>query len=246
MTHYSRFTLSAAALLLGGGACTQGADARPYHDTPAAEAPAQSPASTQTAISDPATGGSRVAVRYEVAATGNTARYRVREQLVGRDLPNDAVGETGRVSGAIAFDESGAVVPGESRFVVGTDAFKSDSDRRDGYVRRRLLEAEQFPTVELVPTALAGLPANILSGTVAGPVTFTLTGQLTVRGVMRPTTWTVTARTSGNQVTGTAATTFTFEEFTLTQPRVAVVLSVADTIGLEYDFTLVRRDAPAR
>jgi polyisoprenoid-binding protein YceI len=244
MTNLSKLTLSAAAFLLG--ACTEGAEARPHRDIPAAEAAAIPLAPVEAGVAAHSAGDSSVTVRYEVAGTGNVARYRVREQLVGRDLPNDAVGETGRVSGAIAFDESGAVVPGESRFVVGTDAFKSDSDRRDGYVRRRLLEAEQFPTVELVPTALAGLPANILSGTVAGPVTFTLTGQLTVRGVTRPTTWTVTARTSGNQVTGTAATTFTFEEFTLTQPRVAVVLSVADTIGLEYDFTLVRRDAPAR
>jgi len=40
-------------------------------------------------------------------------------------------------------------------------------------------------------------------------------------------------------VTGTATTAFPFSEFGLTQPRVPVVLSVADTIKLEYAFSLV-------
>jgi hypothetical protein len=40
-------------------------------------------------------------------------------------------------------------------------------------------------------------------------------------------------------VTGTAATAFTFSDFELTQPRVPIVLSVADTIRLEYVFNLV-------
>jgi hypothetical protein len=37
-----------------------------------------------------------------------------------------------------------------------------------------------------------------------------------------------------------ASTRFTFADFGIAQPRVPVVLSVADTIGLEYSFTLVR------
>jgi hypothetical protein len=36
------------------------------------------------------------------------------------------------------------------------------------------------------------------------------------------------------------STAFTFDDFQLNQPRVPIVLSVADTIRLEYDFRLVR------
>jgi polyisoprenoid-binding protein YceI len=174
-------------------------------------------------------------IRLAVAPTGNTARYRVREQLVGRDLPNDAVGETSEVSGAITISADGRVVPAQSRIVVNTSNFTSDSERRDGYVRRRLLEAEQFPSVELVPTAFRGV-----SGTLprSGTRTFDLVGNLTIRGVTRPTVWRVQAQFQGNRVTGTAATKFAFSDFGLTQPRVPIVLSVADTIRLEYDFNL--------
>ena len=39
-------------------------------------------------------------------------------------------------------------------------------------------------------------------------------------------------------MTGKAATAFTFKDFAIDQPRVPVVLSVADTIRLELDFTI--------
>ena len=115
---------------------------------------------------------------------------------------------------------------------------KSDKDRRDGYVRGRLLQASEHPTVELTPTAIEGLTLPLPT---SGSRTFQLQGDLTVRGVTRPTTWQVKATFDGAKVTGSAATTFTFAEFGLTQPRVPVVLSVADTIQLEYDFSLAPR-----
>ena len=180
-------------------------------------------------------------IRFTVAASGNTARYRVREQLMGRDLPNDAIGETPQVSGGLTIDSTGAVIKAQSRFTVTTGTLKSDSDRRDGYVRGRILETEKFPTVELSPTSLRGLPAGSLAPTMNGTVTFELLADLTVRGVTKPTTWRVTARQSNGQVTGTASTRFTFADFGLTPPKVPILLSVADTIGLEYDFALTRQ-----
>jgi polyisoprenoid-binding protein YceI len=180
------------------------------------------------------------AVTFAVAGTGNAARYRVREQLVGFDLPNDAVGTTSDVSGAIGFDASGKVIPATSRIVVNVATLQSDKDRRDGYVRGRILETEQFPRVELAITYVRGLELPVPS---SGTRALTLGGNLTIRGVTRPTTWQLNATFTDSTVTGTASTAFTFDDFTLTQPRVPVVLSVADTIRLEYDFTFVRTSA---
>ena len=80
----------------------------------------------------------------------------------------------------------------------------------------------------------------------SGSFTFTLTGDLTVHGVTRPTTWRVTAEARGGGFSGTASTRVTFADFGMTPPRVMVVLSVADTIGLEYDFRLVPDTAGGR
>jgi hypothetical protein len=48
----------------------------------------------------------------------------------------------------------------------------------------------------------------------------------------------VSAQFQPNGFTGKAATSFTFKDFAIDQPRVPVVLSVADTIKLELDFTM--------
>jgi polyisoprenoid-binding protein YceI len=178
-------------------------------------------------------------LRFGVAPFGNEVRYRIREQLVRVDLPNDAVGETADVTGGIAVTTDGRIITGESKFVVGIASLKSDRDRRDGFVRRNVLQADQYPTVEFAPTAFRGLPKSLPA---SGSHTFDVIGNLTVRGVTRPTTWHVTAESKGGQVRGAASTAFTFKDFNIDQPRVPIVLSVADTIKLEYDFTLVQKN----
>jgi polyisoprenoid-binding protein YceI len=177
---------------------------------------------------------------YVVAPTGNEARYRVREQLVGKDLPNDVIGATKDVTGRIVVEPSGKVLPG-SKIVVKVATLASDQTRRDNYLRRKTLESEKFPNVELVPTTFTGISSPIPAGQSR---TFSLTGNLTIHGVTRPTTWQVTARGEGNDVVGKATTAFTFKDFTLDQPRVPIVLSVADTVRLEYDFRLTPDSKP--
>jgi len=180
----------------------------------------------------PATDG----LQLVVAPAGNEARYRIREQLVGVDLPNDAIGVTSDVTGGIAFDAAGNLVPGSSKFIVNVTGLKSDKDRRDGYVRGRILETSQYPTVELTPTSIRGLALPLPT---SGNKTFQIVGELTVHGVTKPTTWNVTASFDNGRVSGAAATSFLFSDFGLNQPRVPVVLSVADSIKLEYTFSLV-------
>lgn len=177
-----------------------------------------------------------LALKLVVAPQGNEARYRVREQLLGLDFPNDAVGVTNGITGGIGFDDQGNVLPAESKIVVDVTKLSSDRERRDGYVQRRLLETELHPTVVLVPRAVKGvrlpLPKN-------GAVELELAGDLTVRGVTRPTTWRGEAQFNGNRITGRVATTFKFADFALEKPKVRSVLSVEDDINLEYDFALI-------
>ena len=213
-------------------ACSRGDTEMAFADSliPRDEPAAQTSSSTESAQS--------ATLRLVLAPTGNAARYRVRERLVGADLPNDAIGETKALTGAIAFDSQGKVIAQSSKFTVDAGTFVSDKDRRDGYVRRRLLDSSTYPSVVLVPTGVSGIALPLpTSGTRA----FEMTGDLTVRGVTRPTTWKGSAQFQNGQVTGTAATAFTFDDIKMDQPSVPVLLSVADTIRLEIDFNLVRQ-----
>jgi len=187
---------------------------------------------TQTATSAAA------ALRLVLSPAGSAARYRVRERLVGHDLPNDAVGETKTLSGAIEFDSKGRVIPQSSKFVLDASTFVSDQNRRDGFVRGRLLDAKQYPSIELVPTGVRGVSLPLPN---SGTVPIEMTGNLTVHGVTRPTVWNGSAKFQDGRVTGAAATSFTFNDIQMEQPRVPVLLSVADTIRLEIDFDLIRQ-----
>ncbi len=173
---------------------------------------------------------------YIVAPDGNEARYRVREQLAGFDLPKDAIGATKAITGRIVIGPDGKVVKEGSKVIIELSSLKSDQARRDNYLRRSTLETSTYPQAEMVPVALEGLLTPIAPGS---SQTFSVRGDLTVHGATHPTTWQVTARGDGNGIVGTATTAFTFKDFGLEQPRVPVVLSVADTIRLEYDFRFV-------
>ena len=227
-------SLSYLALVIGATAtaCSTGEARASYGDSQSSS----SSAVAESVGSTKAEPGK--ALRFVVSPAGSAARYRVRERLVGKDLPNDAVGETKALTGEISIDSSGKVIRQASKFVVNAGTFVSDQRRRDGYVRGRLLESDTYPEVVLVPTAVSGISLPLPS---SGSRPFEMTGDLTVRGVTRPTVWTGTAQFQDGRVTGSAATSFTFDDIQMEQPRVPVLLSVADTIRLEIDFNLVRQ-----
>jgi polyisoprenoid-binding protein YceI len=214
------------------GACSSG-EARQTH--PESASAAQSTALDESASSALPQGE---ALRLVLYADGSSANYRVRERLVGHDLPNDAIGKTKALSGSIAIDSGGKVIPQSSKFVVDAATFVSDQNRRDGFVRGRLLEADSYPEIVLVPTSVRGITLPLPT---SGSLPFEMTANLTVRGVTRPTVWKGTAQFQSGGVTGSAATAFTFADVQMEQPRIPVLMSVADTIGLEISFNLVRQ-----
>ena len=171
---------------------------------------------------------------YEIVPERSEARYRVREQLVGLSLPNDAVGVTSGVTGRIELNEQGSVLPG-SKIIVDVSALQSDEGRRDNFVRRNTLQTDAFPTVVFVPTELRGLEFPFPE---SGAASFEIVGELTIRDVTREAVWQAEAEFGVDNVALSATTSFTFDDFGLSQPRVPVVLSVDDDIGLEVDFSL--------
>ena len=193
--------------------------------TPATEAP-PAPPTDEPAVTDGAT--------VFTLREGTIARYKVEEVLANTGF-KVATGETMDVAGSIAFDADGNVVADSSRIAVQAATLRTDSNRRDGYVRNRTLETDTYPEVVFQPTSVDGLPASIADA--SGPVEFTITGNLTVRDQMREVTWDATAEFAGDgTASGFASVVFTFEDFGMDKPRVAIVVSVEDEILLELDF----------
>lgn len=180
-------------------------------------------------------GQSNSSSRWVVTPTANEVRYRVSERLVGFTLPRDAIGTTNQVSGMIAFTEEGEIDVRRSRIVVDVSGLTSDRSRRDDFVRLSLLDTDNYPHVVFVPTGIRGLKDPLPT---TGRFRFGIVGNLTVKQVTRPTVWRVQAEIMDGRIAGSAVTEFTFADFGLDKPSLAFVLSLADDIVLEYDFTL--------
>jgi len=197
---------------------------------PAADKPTETPAASAEKPAAPAGG-----TRYDLVEGKTSASYSVREQLAGRDLPNDAVGKTSKVSGAIVLNPDGSVDSKNSQIVVDAASLQTDESRRDNYVRNNILLTSQFKEIVFVPTAVEGLPSPIPA---SGPLNFKLIGDLTIKDVTKQVTWEVTGTVNGDAAEGVATTSFKFAEFNLKQPQVPIVLSLVDNITLTVELAL--------
>lgn len=197
--------------------------------TTASGAPAVSTTSAAAPTTAPMTNG---VVSFTIDSTKSVATFRVNEQLVGKDLPNDAVGNSKGVTGAIALDASGKVNAAASKIIVDMNAFSTDSSMRDGFIKRNTLDVGKFPTAEFLPTGAEGLPSPLPT---AGEATFKLSGSMTIHGTTKPVTWNVTAKRDGKSLSGKATTTITFGDFGMTPPKAGAVVSVKDEIRLEIN-----------
>jgi polyisoprenoid-binding protein YceI len=167
--------------------------------------------------------------KYVLDATSSSASYSVQEQLARLNLPTMAVGKTSSISGQIVINPDGSIDSTNSKFTVDVSSLQTDSSMRDNYVARNILQSNQYPQAVFIPTQAKGLPAAIPQ---SGNLTFQLVGNLTIRNVTKPVTWDVTGSITNGAASGTATTSFTFEDFNLSQPAVPVVLSVVDKITL--------------
>ena len=157
------------------------------------------------------------------------ATIRVREQLVGVSLPSDAVLTATGAKGSFTLNTDGTFAPG-SKITFDLTTLSSDERDRDNFIKRDTLRVSQFPTAEFVPTKTSGLTVPLAT---SGTFTFTLTGNMTIKGQTHEVTFDVTAKREGGDLTATATAnpSWKFGDFGMTAPSVPFrVLSVTDEI----------------
>jgi polyisoprenoid-binding protein YceI len=226
-----RFPLAFAsvAMTIAGATFVLAACGGAMAPTSATSTPTATSAATATATPSSAAAAGAWTVSDTSKATAS-----VREQLVGVNLPSDAVLVARGAKGTFTLKDDGTFSP-DSKITFDLTTLMSDSSQRDGFVKMDTLQTRQFPTAELVPTKASGLTVPLPS---SGDFTFKLTGQMTIHGKTKEVTFDVTARRSGNELTATAtaAPTWKFADFGMTAPSVPFrVVSVVDEIRLVVD-----------
>ncbi len=213
----ARRALAAIALMLALTACG-GAGAPTAASSPSATV---SPTGTAAAAAWTVTDGSRATVS-------------VREQLVGVNLPSDAVLAATGGSGSFQLKDDGTFTP-DSKISFDLTTLTSDESNRDNFIKQDTLQVRQFPKAEFVPTKVTGLTLPMPA---SGTFTFKLTGMMTIHGTAKEATFDVQAKRNGGELTATATTSpkWAFGDFGMRAPSVPFrVVSVTDEIRLVVD-----------
>jgi polyisoprenoid-binding protein YceI len=143
-------------------------------------------------------------------AADSTLGYRVQEVLGGIDV--EGAGRTSDVTGSLTIAGNQATA---AEFTVQMGSITSDSDRRDGQFRGRIMSVDEFPTATFVLTApidFGSVPAEGES------LTATATGDLTLRGVTRSVTFDVEAKLEGGRIGVLGSIPILFSDYSIPDP----------------------------
>ena len=218
--------LAAASLLLAacGGAVV----------APSATSALTAVVATATATPTATASATSVTTGTWTISDTSKATVRVREQLVGVNLPSDAVLVATGATGTFVLKDDGTF-SSDSKITFDLTTLASDQRDRDNFVKMDTLQTRQFPKAEFVPTKTSGLTLPMPA---SGEFTFKLTGQITIHGKAKEVTFDVVAKRSGNDLTATAtaAPTWKFGDFGMSAPSVPFrVVSVVDEIRVVVD-----------
>jgi polyisoprenoid-binding protein YceI len=176
---------------------------------------------------------------YRIDATQSEARYEVGETFFQDNRFAVAVGTTQGIAGELLIDFTQPANSQIGDIVIDVSQFTSDESRRDNFIRNNGLESAAYPLATFSPQSIDGLPAQIADG---DSVSFTMTGDLTVKETTRGVTWDVTLTPDGDRIAGTASTEILMSDFGVGPIQLAF-LATEDQVKLVFDFVAVRGEA---
>jgi polyisoprenoid-binding protein YceI len=169
---------------------------------------------------------------YEIVPAASTARFELGETLRGN--PATVVGVTRQVSGQLAVDLDQLHTAVIGPILINARALVTDNEFRDAAIRNRILRAEQYEFIRFTPQQIDGLPPEAAPGE---PLTFRVSGVLTVTGRAQPVTFAVTAvAPTPQRIEGEATTTINRNDFDLTIPEAPNVADVSEQVEISLNF----------
>lgn len=169
---------------------------------------------------------------YEISPAASTVQFELDEDL--RGVRTTVVGSTDQVAGQLALDLSDLSTAQVGQIQINARTLATDNNFRNRAIQNEILETGAYEFISFVPTAVNGLPA---SAAVGEEISFTVDGDLTIRDITEPVTFTVVATAvSDTQISGTATATVLRETYGLTIPEVPNVANVENEVDLIISF----------
>jgi polyisoprenoid-binding protein YceI len=189
---------------------------------------------TAVASGTAAAGGSFVIVPEE-----STASFILSEVLLGED--NVVLGTTNEVAGQVQFDVNDPAAAQFSDIVINARTFVTDTERRDRAIRSPVVldsASDEFEFITFTPTSIEGLSGPV---TVGQELSFTVTGNLLIKGTTQSVVFDVTATLeSDDRLAGQAETELLRSDFGIGIPNAPGVANVSEEVTISLDFVATR------
>jgi len=172
------------------------------------------------------------AIAFAIIPAESQASFTLGELL--RGSPKTVIGVTDQVSGEIEVDFENPTNSQVGVIQINADTLTTDNNFRNGAIQRFILKTSTYEYITFAPTSVAGIPESVNFGEV---VTFTITGDLTIRDITNEvkfeTTVTVVSET---RLEGQASSIVAHADYDLTIPEVQQVAEVDEEVLLEIEF----------
>lgn len=169
---------------------------------------------------------------FTIVAEESEARFIIEEELLGQ--PKTVIGATNAISGELMVDAANPAASAIGPIQIEAGTFVTDDNRRNGAIRRFILQTSQYQFITFDTTELVGLPDAVAVG---DEIEFEINGDLTVRDITNPALFVITLQVvSESELRGSAATIVAREDYNLTIPQVPSVANVGTELIVEFDF----------
>jgi len=169
---------------------------------------------------------------FRISSSESVARFAVDETIP----PQTAVGTTNQIAGDFIIDFANPANSQLGVIRINLRTLRTDDPDRDNSIRCCVLLTAQdaYEFTEFVPTSVTGLPTQVSLGQT---VDLQVTGNLSLRGVTRPVTFTVRMTLgSAEEIRGEAAAFVNRSDFGILDDDMLAYHGVAEQVRLEFDF----------
>src|ERR1700694_144408 len=176
-------------------------------------------------------------------ATGSEAGYRVREKFVNQPSTTEAVARATKISGGLVVKSAGGSTLQATalHFTADLSALVSQDRyaqfqvyQRDFFIRSIYLMTDKFPNADFTADSV-----SIPTGSTSGPVSFAVTGKLTVHGENKTVTTQVQVQLTGDQVEVVGSISIDMRDFNVSPPDISFTKAEPGVV-IEYRLLLVR------
>lgn len=172
------------------------------------------------------------AVVYTIDSGASEVRFELDELLRGN--PVTVVGVTDQVAGEIAVDLNDLSSAQVGPIQINARGLTTDNNFRNRAIQNEILDTGDYEFITFTPTAVNGLSGSAAAG---DTVEFTVDGDLTIRDIMQPVTFNVTATVASDSLLqGTATAVVQRADYNLTIPSVPSVADVEEEVELTIEF----------